>query len=175
MNEAALQEHVNAHFEEEEIKIYTSDDVVAEPAPERISDLDSQLTVTKSIMPKLKNALSFSSANIEKILIETDIDHYGSGLGDLGWGAGYRNIQMLLSALLQVSSSSISFALLNLEKQNYRTLIFLQDPKYQKSINDTWNPNNLSRESMASILEIQTIIETAWAQGFDPEVKNLLY
>lgn len=31
-----------------------------------------------------------------------DTDHYASTVGDAGWGCGYRNLQMLVSALLRI-------------------------------------------------------------------------
>lgn len=31
-----------------------------------------------------------------------DTDHYASTVGDAGWGCGYRNLQMLISALLKM-------------------------------------------------------------------------
>ena len=36
--------------------------------------------------------------------LSTDTDHFASTVGDAGWGCGYRNFQMLLSALLKVDS-----------------------------------------------------------------------
>lgn len=31
-----------------------------------------------------------------------DTDHFASTVGDAGWGCGYRNLQMLISALLKM-------------------------------------------------------------------------
>ena len=33
-----------------------------------------------------------------------DTDHYASTVGDAGWGCGYRNLQMLISALLKMDT-----------------------------------------------------------------------
>lgn len=106
-----MQTHVNGHLDETEVTANTNTNtssveaVIANvnlpPAPERTSDIDNKQTCSSSVIPKISNALAFSSANIHHILIDTDIDHYGSG-ADYGWGGGYRNIQMLLSALIQV-------------------------------------------------------------------------
>jgi hypothetical protein len=32
----------------------------------------------------------------------SDTDHFASTVGDAGWGCGYRNLQMLISALLRI-------------------------------------------------------------------------
>lgn len=40
-------------------------------------------------------------SNVNQALTCSTVDHYASTYGDKGWGCGFRNIQMMLSALLR--------------------------------------------------------------------------
>lgn len=63
--------------------------------------IDDGMSCTKSVTPRVMS-LSASSPNIVRSLVCTAVDHYASSYGDKGWGCGYRNLQMILSSLLQV-------------------------------------------------------------------------
>lgn len=39
-----------------------------------------------------------------RVWLSADVDHFGSSVGDKGWGCGYRNFQMLLSALHRIET-----------------------------------------------------------------------
>lgn len=66
--------------------------------------VDDGSSCTKSVSPRVL-ALSTSSPNVLKTYVCSSVDHYASSYGDKGWGCGYRNLQMMLSSLLQVSGS----------------------------------------------------------------------
>lgn len=67
--------------------------------------IDDGTSCTKSVAPRVLS-LSSSSPSILRSLVCTAVDHYASNYGDKGWGCGYRNLQMILSSLLQVSGNS---------------------------------------------------------------------
>lgn len=64
--------------------------------------VDDGSSCTKSVSPRVLS-LSSSSPNVLKTYVCSSVDHYASSYGDKGWGCGYRNLQMMLSSLLQVS------------------------------------------------------------------------
>lgn len=64
--------------------------------------IDDGTSSTKSIAARVL-ALSSSSPGVIRSFVSSAVDHYASSYGDKGWGCGYRNLQMLLSSLLQVS------------------------------------------------------------------------
>lgn len=61
--------------------------------------IDDGHSCIKGLIPKIR-AFSMATTNVEHTWLCTTVDHYGSTYGDKGWGCGYRNIQMLLSALV---------------------------------------------------------------------------
>lgn len=63
--------------------------------------VDDNTSCTQSIVPRVAT-LSASSPGVIRTLLCSSIDHYASSYGDKGWGCGYRNLQMMLSSLLQV-------------------------------------------------------------------------
>lgn len=63
--------------------------------------IDDGTSCTKTVSPRV-TSLSAVTPNIVRSLVCTSVDHYASSYGDKGWGCGYRNLQMLLSSLLQV-------------------------------------------------------------------------
>lgn len=63
--------------------------------------IDDNTSCTKSVIPRVAS-LSASSPGVIRTLLCSSIDHYASSYGDKGWGCGYRNLQMMLSSLLQV-------------------------------------------------------------------------
>lgn len=66
--------------------------------------VDDGSSCTKSVSPRVL-ALSSSSPNVLKTYLCSSVDHYASSYGDKGWGCGYRNLQMMLSSLLQVGTN----------------------------------------------------------------------
>lgn len=64
--------------------------------------IDDNTSCTKSVIPRVAS-LSASSPGVMRTLLCSSIDHYASSYGDKGWGCGYRNLQMMLSSLLQVT------------------------------------------------------------------------
>lgn len=63
--------------------------------------IDDNTSCTQSIVPRVAT-LSSSTPGVVRTLLCSSIDHYASSYGDKGWGCGYRNLQMMLSSLLQV-------------------------------------------------------------------------
>lgn len=63
--------------------------------------IDDATSCTKTVAPRVMS-LSASSPGIIKSMVCSSVDHYASSYGDKGWGCGYRNLQMMLSSLLQV-------------------------------------------------------------------------
>lgn len=63
--------------------------------------IDDNTSCTKSVVPRVLS-LSASSPGVMRTLLCSSVDHYASSYGDKGWGCGYRNLQMMLSSLLQV-------------------------------------------------------------------------
>lgn len=103
--------------------------------------IDDGTSCTRSITPRVLS-LSASSPGVIKSYVCSSIDHYASSYGDKGWGCGYRNLQMLLSSLLQNTT-------------------------YNEAIYSAWGNQGPSRTAMPSISRLQKMIEAAWAQGFD--------
>lgn len=71
--------------------------------------IDDNTSCTKSVIPRVAS-LSASSPGVMRTLLCSSIDHYASSYGDKGWGCGYRNLQMMLSSLLQVKFINITFS-----------------------------------------------------------------
>ena len=61
--------------------------------------VDDDSSVTSKITFILQG-LSQSSHGVAETLPASRTDHYASAFGDKGWGCGFRNLQMILSALL---------------------------------------------------------------------------
>lgn len=68
-----------------------------------MNGIDDGTSCTKTVSPRV-TSLSAATPSIVRSLVCTAVDHYASSYGDKGWGCGYRNLQMLLSSLLQVVS-----------------------------------------------------------------------
>lgn len=99
------------------------------------------------LVPKVR-AVSQACSNVINTWMCSTVDHYGSTYGDKGWGCGYRNMQMLISSLLQHTG--------------YNELVYRAWSSGCSSSTD-----NPLRSSMPSISRLQRMIEWAWAQGFD--------
>lgn len=105
--------------------------------------VDDGLSCTRSVAARVSN-LSAQSPGVIKSFVCSSVDHYASSYGDKGWGCGYRNLQMLLSSLLQ------------------NTL-------YNEAIYSAWGQHGPSRTAMPSISRLQRMVEAAWADGFDTQ------
>nr|XP_040236301.2 zinc finger-containing ubiquitin peptidase 1-like isoform X1 [Anopheles coluzzii]XP_040236302.2 zinc finger-containing ubiquitin peptidase 1-like isoform X1 [Anopheles coluzzii] len=103
--------------------------------------VDDGSSCTKSVSPRVLS-LSSSSPNVIKTYVCSSVDHYASSYGDKGWGCGYRNLQMMLSSLLQNTS-------------------------YNEALYSAWGSHGPARTAMPSISRLQRMVEAAWAQGFD--------
>ncbi|XP_065089904.1 zinc finger-containing ubiquitin peptidase 1-like isoform X2 [Ochlerotatus camptorhynchus] len=103
--------------------------------------VDDGSSCTKSVSPRVLS-LSSSSPNVLKTYVCSSVDHYASSYGDKGWGCGYRNLQMMLSSLLQNTA-------------------------YNEALYSAWGSHGPARTAMPSISRLQRMVEAAWAQGFD--------
>uniref|UniRef100_A0AAG5DTR0 Zinc finger-containing ubiquitin peptidase 1 n=1 Tax=Anopheles atroparvus TaxID=41427 RepID=A0AAG5DTR0_ANOAO len=103
--------------------------------------VDDGSSCTKSVSPRVLS-LSSSSLTVIKTYVCSSVDHYASSYGDKGWGCGYRNLQMMLSSLLQNTS-------------------------YNEALYSAWGSHGPARTAMPSISRLQRMVEAAWAQGFD--------
>lgn len=110
--------------------------------------IDDGSSCTKSVSPRVLS-LSASSTGVIKTYVCSSVDHYASSYGDKGWGCGYRNLQMLLSSLLQ------------------NTL-------YNEALYSAWGEHGPARTAMPSISRLQRMVEAAWTQGFDVQGKEQL-
>lgn len=106
--------------------------------------IDDNTSCSKSIIPRVLT-FSANSPGVIKALLCSSIDHYASSYGDKGWGCGYRNLQMLLSSLLQNTT-------------------------YHEALYAAWGSQGPARTAMPSISRLQKLVEAAWAQGFDVQV-----
>jgi zinc finger-containing ubiquitin peptidase 1 len=76
--------------------------------------IDDGLSCTKSVAARVLS-LSATSQGVVRTFVCSGVDHYASSYGDKGWGCGYRNLQMLLSSMLQVCELFISIEILNFQ------------------------------------------------------------
>lgn len=67
-----------------------------------MTDNDSGESCTKGIIPQLHHRYEMGVSGTKAAWLAIDTDHYASTVGDAGWGCGYRNLQMLISALLKM-------------------------------------------------------------------------
>ncbi|KAL6262101.1 hypothetical protein P5V15_007202 [Pogonomyrmex californicus] len=111
--------------------------------------IDDGSSCTRGLVPKVR-AISQACSNVVNTWMCSTVDHYASTYGDKGWGCGYRNMQMLISSLLQHTG--------------YNELVYKAWSSGADGNSSTENP---LRSSMPSISRLQKMIEWAWAQGFD--------
>eukprot|EP00795_Rhopilema_esculentum_P017399 gene17399-8999_t len=100
---------------------------------------DSKESHTQGLISCLQASYSNGVSGIRTVQLCLETDHFASGVGDAGWGCGYRNTQMILSALLR---SSI-----------YRDVV----------------SKGIDGGEIPSIPKIQSMIENAWQLGFDKQ------
>lgn len=113
------------------------------------SGIDDGSSCTRGLVPKIR-AVSQACSNVLSTWMCSTVDHYATTYGDKGWGCGYRNLQMLISSLLQHTG--------------YNELVYKAWNSGLDSGSSTKNP---LRSSIPSISRLQKMIEWAWAQGFD--------
>ncbi|XP_057365710.1 zinc finger-containing ubiquitin peptidase 1-like [Daphnia carinata] len=104
--------------------------------------LDDGSSATLDITNHIRKLAVVQSANMCSA-----VDHYAASFGDSGWGCGYRNLQMLLSALLR--SPQYADRLVNLCPST-----------------STASDNSIK---VPSISRLQSAIEEAWKMGFDEQ------
>ncbi|XP_072178262.1 uncharacterized protein [Diadema setosum] len=73
----------------------------AELAESMATGIDSGQTRTTGIVPKLMEYYNSKVHGVSFARLSLNLDHFSSAAGDVGWGCGYRNIQMLLSAMVE--------------------------------------------------------------------------
>lgn len=66
------------------------------------SGRDDGKTRTQGVLKALSEYYQTEGKDCVHVWLSADTDHYCSSDGDKGWGCGYRNFQMLLSALLRL-------------------------------------------------------------------------
>lgn len=110
---------------------------------------DTYNNVVIGLVPKIR-AVSQTCSNVVNTWMCSTVDHYASTYGDKGWGCGYRNMQMLISSLLQHTG--------------YNELVY---KAWSSGLDSGSTTDNPLRSSMPSISRLQKMIEWAWAQGFD--------
>ena len=104
---ARLEAHVNAHFSDEPERRREPD--AEEAAPKR-AKIDGTLSkwIATAAPPRIATptasflrdlAAELGAAGLKARLCHPSIIHYGASKVDAQWGCGYRNTQMLLSAL----------------------------------------------------------------------------
>lgn len=86
--------HLNAHLS----SIIVGEDYLTD----HIEAIDNNATRTNSVISTLRPVLISPPDGVKRFFIDTDIDHYAMDNEEIGWGYGYRNIQMILSSLFQV-------------------------------------------------------------------------
>ncbi|XP_043251955.1 zinc finger-containing ubiquitin peptidase 1-like isoform X1 [Colletes gigas] len=115
------------------------------------SGIDDGSSCTRGLVSKIR-AVSQACSNVLSTWMCSTVDHYATTYGDKGWGCGYRNLQMLISSLLQHTG--------------YNELVYKAWSSGLGSGSSTKNP---LRSSIPSISRLQKMIEWAWAQGFDTQ------
>lgn len=105
-------------------------------------NIDSGETVTLNVVPKILTVCNESAFTVRTYGCSY-VDHYASSVPDLGWGCGFRNVQMMLSSLLTQTIYREQFK---------RYLDVSEDPPFIL---------------MPSIKRLQELIQKAWSQGFD--------
>lgn len=100
-------------------------------------DVDDGNTATRNVTVNVEGiGTSF------RLIFCSYVDHYGSSSNDMGWGCGYRNIQMLLSCLVRRGD-------------------------YKERLQKFWEGKCVDGDNIPSIPHLQLFIEKAWTDGFD--------
>lgn len=107
--------------------------------------VDDGSSCTQGFLSKIA-AVNAQNTSIARTYLCTAVDHYASTYGDRGWGCGYRNMQMLISSLLQHTG--------------YNELLY----------EGAWGGDSSQgppRTALPSISRLQLMVERAWQMGFD--------
>ncbi|XP_029050651.1 zinc finger-containing ubiquitin peptidase 1-like isoform X2 [Osmia bicornis bicornis] len=115
------------------------------------SGIDDGSSCTRGLVPKIR-AVSQACSNVLSTWMCSTVDHYATTYGDKGWGCGYRNLQMLISSLLQHTG--------------YNELVY---KAWNSGLSGSSSAKHPLRSSIPSISRLQKMIEWAWAQGFDTQ------
>merc|ERR1719186_2435912 len=107
--------------------------------------LDDGSSVSKGLIDRIRT-LSLGSRGVTSIKTASNTDHYSSTFGDKGWGCGFRNLQMILSALLHSTL--------------YREVVLATAVGNR-------NLGGVRSEGVPSIPRLQQVVEEAWRAGFD--------
>ena len=127
---------------------------------------------TPNLIPQLSLLLnrSFSSNSIftrSAVLCSPNVCHLRSQPADFGWGCGYRNAQMIISALRHVNQYRHLFSNRTKSQDRHAKVNGTNDSKRKTS--PSTNNNKVNVGEIPAILELQEIAETAWNAGFDSE------
>lgn len=106
----------------------------------QVTGVDDGVSCTKGVISSLRKFYQ-QQTKAKDVWLCSDLDHYSGSFGDTGWGCGYRNLQMMLSALAK-------------------------EPKYQSFLYGDYKVKN---GRVASIKKLQQLIEHAWQSGFDKQ------
>ncbi|ETE63552.1 Zinc finger with UFM1-specific peptidase domain protein [Ophiophagus hannah] len=133
--------------------------------------VDDGKTKTSGITETLCQYYQNECKDIKHVWLSTGVDHFHCSLGDKGWGCGYRNFQILFSSLLRnnsykdclkglyfVTQFSLQIKATYFKLDLHRVLYFKYYPL-----------SCLDISSVPCIPKIQTQIEDAWKEGFDPQ------
>ena len=107
------------------------------------SGVDDGSSVTARITSVIRG-LSVGSHGVLATHLASRTDHFAATFGDKGWGCGFRNLQMLLSCLLNTTQ--------------FRETVAMRL---------AGNKNLVGMVGMPSIPRLQKVIEDAWRAGFD--------
>ncbi|XP_041353941.1 zinc finger-containing ubiquitin peptidase 1-like isoform X2 [Gigantopelta aegis] len=66
-----------------------------------LSGVDDGHSCTKDLIQRLNHYHKYTPGFVMRAWLCSAVDHYSGSYGDKGWGCGYRNLQMLLSSLVQ--------------------------------------------------------------------------
>ncbi|KAM9424557.1 zinc finger-containing ubiquitin peptidase 1 isoform 2-T4 [Pholidichthys leucotaenia] len=93
------------------------------------SGVDDGRTRTQGVLGALYDYYQTKCRDCVHVWLSADTDHYCSSAGDHGWGCGYRNFQMLLSALHRLDGYSSL-----LQEKEMPSI-----PRVQNMIEGAWN------------------------------------
>lgn len=97
------------------------------------------------------------------VWLSADADHFCSSVGDRGWGCGYRNLQMLLSALHRL--------------ETFASVLQGNRPHPVTSGGAALVVGEVLKQcgrcppegTVPSIPQLQRMVEGAWKEGLDPQ------
>ena len=132
--------------------------------------------ITPNLIPQLSLLLnrafsSNSAATRSAVLCNSNACHFRSQPSDFGWGCGYRNAQMVISALRHVNQYRHIFIGRTVDQHSDDV-----GNSGSRSTNGAKRKDSPTLHTFAaniggipSIPDLQEIAEKAWSAGFDPE------